>query len=151
VKGGPLEGGRQCKKSSPEGWTHNGVAPDLSLPAADFTGEVDTRQCRFVVKVVVRFTLAGAACFRGRRRGAHSGIPIQEERDKEGEMGPVWARHMEKKTIGAPVMHMLEHLAGEGGANNSTRPMEAGSGRDRGGTLGSGTGRRKKRRMARAW
>jgi hypothetical protein len=126
-------------------------APDLSLPAADFTGEVDTRQCRFVVKVVVRFTLAGAACFRGRRRGAHSGIPIQEERDKEGEMGPVWARHVEKKTIGAPVMHMLEHLAGEGGANNSARPMEAGSGRDRGGTLGSGTGRRKKRRMARAW
>jgi hypothetical protein len=56
------------------------VTPDSSLPVADFTGEVDTRQCRFAVKVAAWLTLAGAAWSRRRKRGSRSGFPVEAER-----------------------------------------------------------------------
>jgi hypothetical protein len=60
---------------------------DSSLPVADFTSEVDTRQYHFTVKVVAQFALAGAAWSRGRKRGARDGFPVEVEREKEGERG----------------------------------------------------------------
>jgi hypothetical protein len=73
--------------------------PNIELPLQpiqDFTGEVDTRQCRFTMKVA-RFALAGAAWSRGRKREVCGGFPVEVEREKEGENGPVWARHSEKE------------------------------------------------------
>jgi hypothetical protein len=108
---------------------------------ADFTGEVDTRQCRFAVKVVAWFTLAGAAWSKRRKRGSCGGFPVEAERDEEGETGLVWAHHWEKKKMGAPTMHTLEHW---GGCDNGAHPMEVGGSRHRGGAPRFGTGRRKK-------
>jgi hypothetical protein len=91
------------------------VALDSSLPTADFIDEVDTRQCRFTMKVV-RFTLAGAVWSRGRKREACGGFPVEAERENEGETWPVWARHVEKKKMGAPAMHTLERGGGDPGS-----------------------------------
>jgi hypothetical protein len=63
------------------------TTPDSSLPVADFTGEVDTRQCRFAMKVAAWFTLARAAWSRRSKRGSRGGFPIKAERDEEGKRG----------------------------------------------------------------
>jgi hypothetical protein len=119
------------------------ATPDSSLLVADFTDEVDTRQCRFAVGVATWFTLAGAAWSRRRRRGSPDSFPVKAERDEEGKIRPVWARHVERKKMGGPAMHTLEHWVG-GGADNGAFLMVVGGGRDRGGVSGSVMGRRKK-------
>jgi hypothetical protein len=85
------------------------ATPDSSLLVADFTDEVDTRQCRFAVGVATWFALAGATWSRRRRRGSPDSFPVKAERDEEGKIRPVWARHVERKKMGGPAMHTLEH------------------------------------------
>jgi hypothetical protein len=109
------------------------ASQDSSLPTADFTCEVDTMHCRFAVKVAAQFALAGVVWSRGCKRGACGGFPVKAERDKEGETGPIWARHAEKKKMG-PSDAQARALGG----HNGTRTTEAGNDRDRGGAPGSG-------------
>jgi hypothetical protein len=75
------------------------VTSDSSLPMIDFTGEVDTRQCCFAVKVAAWFALAGVAWSRRRKRGSHDDFPVKVESDEEGETGPVWVHHAEEKKM----------------------------------------------------
>jgi hypothetical protein len=76
-------------------------------------------------------------------RGSPDSFPVKAERDEEGKIRPVWARHVERKKMGGPAMHTLEHWVG-GGADNGAFLMVVGGGRDRGGVSGSVMGRRKK-------
>jgi hypothetical protein len=47
-------------------------------------------------------------------RGSPDSFPVKAERDEEGKIRPVWARHVERKKMGGPVMHTLEHWVGGG-------------------------------------
>jgi hypothetical protein len=119
------------------------VTSDSSLPMIDFTGEVDTRQCCFAVKVAAWFALAGVAWSRRRKRGSLDDFPVKVESDEEGETGPVWVHHEEEKKMPPPPGNAHARALG-GGGDNGAPPMEVGGSRDKGGAPEFGTGRRKK-------
>jgi hypothetical protein len=109
------------------------ATPDSSLTMADFTGEVDTRQCHFAVKVAAWFTLAGVAWLRRRKRGSRSGFPVEAERDEEGERGRFGCATRRRRRWG-PWRCTRSSIEGDGGAPGSD--------------IGR---RRKKRHMGCAW
>jgi hypothetical protein len=107
------------------------ASQDSSLPTADFTGEVDTMHCRFAVKVAAQFALAGVVWSRGCKRGACGCFPVKAERDKEGETGPIWTRHAEKKKMGpsdaqARALGGAQWHAHDGGRQRSGQGRRAG-------------------------
>jgi hypothetical protein len=89
------------------------VTSDSSLPTIDFTGEVDTRQCCFAVRVAAWFALAGVAWSRRRERGSHDDFPVEVESDEEGETGPVWVHDAEEKKM-APRQCTRSSIGGRG-------------------------------------
>jgi hypothetical protein len=149
VKGSPLEGGRLCKRSSPEGWTHNGGGSRFIAPGGGFYRRGAHKAMSFCGEGGGAVRLGWCCVVKGVQERGVWWLPYQSREGQErGNRAGLGAPHGEEEDGGPGDAHAR---ALGGGGDNGVLPTEAGGGQDMGGAPGSSTGRRKKQCVGRAW